>query len=59
MRTRNIEHVEATNRLSGAKPSALMMKLLERYRAGEISSAEMVARVKLHYQIHPEVQADI
>ncbi|HBN9860908.1 antitoxin VbhA family protein [Pseudomonas aeruginosa] len=59
MRTRNIEHVEATNRLSGAKPSAQLRKLLEQYRAGEISSAEMVARAKLHYQIRPEVQTDI
>ncbi|HBN9565035.1 hypothetical protein ACIUYN_29385 [Pseudomonas aeruginosa] len=51
MRTRNVEHVEATNRLSGAKPSARLIELMEQYRTGEITSAEMVARIKRHYQV--------
>jgi hypothetical protein len=51
-RRSRVAHVEATNRLAGARMSSDMASKMADYVKGRLSSAELVAAAKARYGIH-------
>lgn len=52
-RRAHVDHALASALLAGQAPSALLEELLSEYRAGHLSSAQLVDAVKAHYQRSP------
>ncbi len=48
-RSADVEHVVASARLSGQPPSPFLAELLNEYRAGRLSSAQLLAKARAHY----------
>ena len=51
IRKANVIHVLVTSRLAGVEPSAFMLELFRLYKAGEISSAQVVEEVRVRHKI--------
>lgn len=48
-RAADVDRVMASARLSGQPPSPFMAGLLNEYRAGRLSSAQLLAKARAHY----------
>ncbi|HCF2637065.1 TPA: hypothetical protein SLV24_001449 [Pseudomonas aeruginosa] len=49
-RNARVEHALASIRLSGCRPSVILLELSDQYRSGALSASEMVEKLKQHHQ---------